>query len=309
VIIIQGERRGLMSSPGPIVTVGVCVRNCASTIRETIESIIAQDYPHELMEIIFVDDGSQDKTLSIIRQYTSRLDMKIKVFHHEWKGLGATRNVVVNNAEGKYIIWVDGDIVLPKDFVRKQVEFIEQDPRIGIVGGKPAIQLKGSLVTILENIVPVAYRVKYGKRATNLPGTGGSIYRVKAIRQVGGFDEAIKGSGEDIDAACRIKSAGWLVLRDYAIFYEGYEKTWKKLWDKYFWHGYGGHYFFHKNRGFAKIYGMVPPVSFLVGLFFSIVAYKITRRKVYFLLPFHYVFKRTAWCLGFIKAHLDGYGH
>jgi GT2 family glycosyltransferase len=235
--------------------------------------------------------------------------MKVKIFRHKWRGLGPSRNVVVNNAGGDYIIWVDGDIALPKDFVRKQVEFIEQNPKIGIVGGKPAIQPKGSLVAILENIVPVAYRVKYGKSAKNLPGTGGSIYRVKAIRQVGGFDERIKGSGEDIDAAYRIKSAGWLVYRDHALFYEGYEGTWKRLWDKYFWHGYGGHYIFHKDRSIAKLYGMVPPVSFLVGLLFSFVAYKLTRRKVFFLLPLHYAFKRIAWCLGFVKGHIDGYGH
>lgn len=294
---------------GIMVTIGVCVRNCSSTLGRAIESIMAQDYPHELMEVIFVDDGSEDETLSIIKEYASKMDMEVKIFHHEWRGLGFTRNVVVKNASGKYIIWLDGDMALPKDFVRKQLEFIELDPKIGVVGGKPALHLKGNLVTVLENIVPVAYRIKYGKQAKNLPGTGGSIFRVEAIRHVGGFDEDIKGSGEDIDVIYRIKTAGWLVYRDYAVFYEGYEDTWKKLWNKYFWHGYGGHYFFHKNRSVAKIYGMVPPISFFVGLFFSSAAYKITRKKVFFLLPFHYVFKRTAWCLGFIKAHFDNYGH
>jgi len=295
--------------PRPKVTVGVCVRNSASTIRETIESIMAQDYPHELMEVIFVDDGSEDSTLSIIKSYIPKMDMKAKIFHHEWRGLGPSRNVVVNNAEGDYIIWVDGDITLPPSFVREQVSFIEQNPKIGIVGGKPAFCIKGNLVTILESIVPVVYRIKYGKKAKNLPGTGGSIYRVKAIRQVGGFDELIKGSGEDIDAAYRIKSAGWLVYRDHALFYDKHAATWVGLWKHYFWHGYGGHYFFHKHRSIAKIYGMVPPISFLVGLLFSIEAYKITRRKVLFLLPFHYMLKRIAWCLGFIKGHIDGYGH
>jgi len=292
-----------------VVTVGVCVRNCEDTIRDAIESVMTQDYPHELMEVIFVDDGSEDRTLSIIKEYVNKMDMRVKIFHHKWRGLGFTRNVVVNNAEGEYILWVDGDMKLPKNYVKRQVNFIRQNPRIGVVSGKPAIRCSGNLVTLLENIVPVAYLAKYEKEAKNLPGTGGSIFSVNAIRQIGGFDEHIRGSAEDIDVVYRIKSAGWIVSRSDAFFYEGYEETWKELFKKYIWHGYGGHYFFHKNRSFAKFYGMVPPISFFVGLLFAITAYKITGRKVYFLLPFHYTLKRTFWCLGFIKAHIDGYGH
>lgn len=293
----------------PIVTVGVCVRNCACTVREAIESILTQDYPHELIEVIFVDDGSTDKTLKILESYASRMDMHVKVFHHDWRGLGYSRNVVVNNASGKYIVWVDGDMILPKDFIRKQVSFMEQNPKVGIAGGNLAIYHGSNLVATLENIVSVAYRVKYGKKAKNLPGTGGAIYRVKAIRQVGGFDERIKGSAEDVDVAFRIKFAGWLVYRDVAFFHEGVEDTWKALWKKYFWHGYGGHYTFHKHKSVVRIYGMVPPITFGIGLMYATVAYKLTRRKVFFLLPFHYTFKRIAWCLGFLKAHMDGYGH
>jgi glycosyltransferase involved in cell wall biosynthesis len=67
----------------------VCVRNCSSTVGKAIESILTQDYPHELMEVIFVDDGSEDETLSIIKDYASKMDMKVKIFrHHEWRGLG-----------------------------------------------------------------------------------------------------------------------------------------------------------------------------------------------------------------------------
>jgi glycosyltransferase involved in cell wall biosynthesis len=40
----------------PKVSIGVCVRNSVATLREAIESIICQDYPHEFMEVIFVDE-------------------------------------------------------------------------------------------------------------------------------------------------------------------------------------------------------------------------------------------------------------
>ena len=49
----------------PKVTVGMCVKNCAATIKEAIESVLNQDFPHELMELIIVDGNSEDETLSI----------------------------------------------------------------------------------------------------------------------------------------------------------------------------------------------------------------------------------------------------
>ena len=123
-------------------TIGVCVRNSEDHIGDAIESIVCQDFPHECIEVIFVDDGSTDGTLSVIEGYVSRMDMAVRVFHNGWRGLGVTRNVVVGNACGEYIVWVDGDMRLPRDFVRKQVEFMNQHPEVGIGKGEYGIYCK-----------------------------------------------------------------------------------------------------------------------------------------------------------------------
>lgn len=133
-------------------------------------------------------------------------------------------------------------------------------------------------------------------------GTSGSIYRVKAIRQVGGFDLSIKGSGEDIDIEDRIKSAGWSLCITPAIFYEKRRNTWRSLWDEYFWHGVGANYAFKKNRKVISIYKMLPPIALFAELLHISIAYRLVRKSIVFLLPFHYVFKRIAWVLGFIKG-------
>jgi len=139
------------------VTIGVCVRNSASTICEAIESIIDQDFPPELLEIVFVDDGSEDDTLAIIQAYVSRMDIAARVFHTEWRGLGPARNIVVNNTRGKYIIWVDGDMILPADHVRKQVEFMELNPKVGIAKAKYGRTAKDGTVAALENAPFMVY--------------------------------------------------------------------------------------------------------------------------------------------------------
>lgn len=289
----------------PKVTIGVCVRNCKDFIKEAIDSVINQDFSHELMEVVFVDDGSKDKTLSIINSYVPKMDMHVKVFHQEWKGLGSARNVVVNNASGDYIVWVDGDMRLSRDFVRKQVRFMERNPTVGIGKGKYGVYTRANLVTTLENMEFAVNNLKRSGRTISMPlGTGGSIYRVKAIRQVGGFDQNIIGSGEDMDAEYRIRAAGWLLYVTPAVFYERHRETWKSLWNEYFWHGKGGRHLFEKNRQFVNLYKMLPPVALGAELFRVATAYRLTRRKAILLLPFHYVFKRIAWFLGFVKSML-----
>ena len=293
----------------PKVTVGVCVRNCAATLREAIESLIRQDYDHKSMEVIFVDDGSEDETLSVIHTFARIMDMKVRVFQHKWKGLGYTRNVVVANAQGDFILWVDGDMVLSKDYVREMVKYIEQHPEVGIAKGKQALESGENMLATLETFSRVAGRmVDYASKKAGVKslGTGGSIYKAEAIGKVGGFDENITGYGEDFDAEYRIRKAGWL-LSTVDVQFRDYERgkiLWKDLWCRYWKRGYDTRRFWHKRKALVKPYKMLPPASFFVGLLHSRKIYRLTTRKVTFLLPFQYVFKMSAWCLGFVEGRV-----
>ena len=293
----------------PKVTIGICVKDFEATIKKAMDSIINQDFPHEFMELIVVDGCSKDKTLSIIKEYFSKVNIKSKVFY-ENQGLGYARQIVVDNASGDYIVWVDGDLVLPKDYVRKQVEFMECNPTVGIAGGKYGMLPEANLVATLENILYTVNISKHiGKANTKLPGTEGSIYRVKAIRQVDGFDENIKGAAEDMDAAYRVVAAGWLTYITQNVFYESCRETWKSHWNQYVWWGYGAHYIRHKHGNLFPLWQIMPPVASLTALLRSSLAYRLTHRKVVLLWPFQCFFKWTAYCLGFVKGHIDGYGH
>lgn len=285
------------------------MKNGAATLREAIKSILSQDFPHELMEVIFVDDGSEDQTLSIMKSCVPKSDINVKIFHHEWKGLGPSRNLVVKEANGDYIIWVDGDMILPRDHVRMSVEFMERNPGVGIGKATPTAHPAESLVGFLEDSCFIAAFHIFGKRASSRTlGTGGAIYRVKAIRQVGGFDDTITGVGEDMDAEYRIRKAGWLTyLGTPALFYERRRRTLEGLWKENFWHGYGGYCILRRSGSVFALYEMTPLAGFFAGAWYSTIAYKLIRRKIVFLLPFQYAFKRIAWCLGFFKGQVEEY--
>lgn len=287
------------------VTIGICARNAAGILSSAIESIVRQDFPHESMEIIFVDDGSEDKTVEVMQEYASKTDIVTRIFSGEWRGLGKARNTVVANAEGDYIIWVDSDETIERDFVRKQINFIERNPRAGIVTGRLGILPKENPVLVLD-LIPnvIAYSNPAWEDLSKLPGTGGATYRVAAAREVGGFDDRLKGTGEDVDIACRIKQAGWLILGSDGVFFEshGMLGSWRELWERYFNHGIHNRRLYGKSGKFFSILRMSPFASFLAGFRYTLAGYRITKLKIAFLLTVHYTFKMTAWFYGFTKG-------
>lgn len=271
--------------------------------------ILDQDFPHGSMELIVVDGYSKDNTVRIIRDYLSHADITSRFFS-ENKGLGFARQIVVHNASGDYVVWVDGDIVLTRDYVTKQVDFMEKNPRVGIGRARYGIWPESGSIAFLENIPFVVEALKYdGNLPLGICGTEGAIHRVEAMRQAGGFDTDIKGAAEDIDLARRVLAIGWEAQITSAIFYELCRESWKDLWNEYVWWGYGGHFSFHKNAEVAMPLKMSPLGGFLAGCLRLPAAYRLTHRKLLVLLPFHYALKRLAFCYGFTKAHVEGYGH
>jgi glycosyltransferase involved in cell wall biosynthesis len=295
------------------VTLGLCVRNCASTISKTLESIINQDYPPDDMEVIIVDDESEDETLSIVKGYSKKLKCNVKIFRQKWMGLGPTRNFIIGKAKSKYILWVDGDMILSKDYVKKIINFMECNPKVGIAKGMYGMLDGLNSIAMLENIDYVIEDQEHlnGKPLSTL-GTGGAVYRMEAIKQVGGFDNKIKGAAEDADIELRIRNEGWLLCKVNCKFWELRRSTLKALWSEYVWRGYGSHYLYHVNSNFIQpiFKKAFPFIGLLLQFKRSIFGYKnILRKKIIFLLPIHWAFKGIAWMLGFISAHWDGYGH
>jgi glycosyltransferase involved in cell wall biosynthesis len=281
-----------------LVSYGICVRNAERFVSDAINSILNQDFPKDKMELIIVDDGSTDKSLDIIKRCLERQTVSYKIFHQSWKGIAAARNVVVKASSGRYIVWVDSDMVLQPNYTKKQVDFMEKNPRVGAAKGRYGFMNTSSLVALLE--FSRVYEIR--KNVSKLVGTGGSIYRVKAIKGSGGFDEKISGAGEDIDALTRIKANGWLHANTDAIFFEKFKETWKMLWVQYRWYGAGAHFVRQYNKKDISIVVRFPPVAFLTGLYKFLLIFKRARNPYFILLPIHNLFKETAWLLGYLQA-------
>jgi hypothetical protein len=210
----------------------------------------------------------------------------------------------MENATGSSIIWVDSDEELTRDYVRKQMVFMKENQDVGIAAGISGVYLHENNVLFLEN---VSNSVQYMKKMEcdsdlKLPPTGGSIFRLKAMKEVGGFSDDIKGVGEDQEVASRIMHAGWKIRRTEAVFYEKNRNisSWKSLWGKYMRYGKDNYILYRKRRGLFSPEKMTTIPGLLSGLMITRDGYRITCQKRTFLVPLHYAFKMTAWSLGFI---------
>jgi glycosyltransferase involved in cell wall biosynthesis len=289
------------------LTVGVCVRNCEVTVGQAIESIVEQDFPHGLMEIIFVNDGSIDNTLGVIEDWVSKIDIRSRIFSDSWRGLGAARNTVVNNAQGDYVVWVDGDMILERSYFAKQVRFMEDNPKVGIAKGAYELSPGPNLISTLEIYSRCADKMTdFNRKMAGALGTGGCIYRLEAIRRAGGFDDSLKGYGEDWDAESRVRAIGFSLQVTQAKWrdYERLGLSLKELWNRYVTRGSDLYYFSKKHEGLLRLYRMLPPAGFFAGLKFALRLRKSMNDKVIFLLPFETAFKSAAWSWGYLRAKL-----
>lgn len=96
------------------VSIVVPVYNVEKYLKRCVDSLVRQSYSD--LEILLVDDGSKDSSLTICKEYELK-DSRIKVFHKENEGLGLTRNYGIERATGEYITFVDSDDYLTFDAV------------------------------------------------------------------------------------------------------------------------------------------------------------------------------------------------
>lgn len=187
---------------------------------------------------------------------------------------------------------------------------MERNPNIG-AGQGTFIEVEDKRSTIVSNIdcARLVYR-KLLKPETI--GTGGSIFRLKALESVGGFDIRIKGAAEDLDVTRRIRESGWtLGVNPSARVYSKLpiRTTLKAFWAKYSWYGYGNHFLFHKFKDQMLLIEYFPPFALLVTFRLASLIYRSINMKKAIIWAILQSIGMMAKYVGFIRAHLDGYGH
>lgn len=133
------------------VSIIIPVYNCEKYIGRCLESVLSQTYSD--IEILVIDDGSQDKSLEIIRQLAQG-ESKIQVYHQENKGVSVARNQGLERARGKYLAFLDGDDYLGKNYIEKMVQSAKENNSELVICGYQKINQDD---IVLEKIIPGKY--------------------------------------------------------------------------------------------------------------------------------------------------------
>ena len=114
----------------PKVTFFMPVYNRAHTVRESVDSVLAQTFVD--FELLLIDDGSTDESVAIIETYD---DPRIRPARHERnQGIPKTRNEGLREARGEYLAILDSDDLAHPRRLEKQVRVLDENPRVAAVG-------------------------------------------------------------------------------------------------------------------------------------------------------------------------------
>lgn len=120
------------------ISIIVPVYNAERTIEKCLQGLYNLSYPKDKTEIIFVDGGSKDSTIEIIKNWQRKMGSHLlKLIELAYcKSPGEARNAALKIAQGDFVIFTDADCVPHKNWIEKILEPFSYDETIGMVGGE-----------------------------------------------------------------------------------------------------------------------------------------------------------------------------
>ena len=251
------------------VSIIVPAYNEEITAIKTIESLLQIDYPE--FEIIFIDDGSKDKTYEMVNNAYSS-NPRVNILTKPNGGKASALNFGISHAKYDFAVCIDADTQLKDDAIRQLMIYFT-DEEIGAVAGTVKVGNENNIITMWQSIEYITAQ-NMDRRAFDLinsitvvPGAIGA-FRKAAIFKAGAFTSDTL--AEDCDLTMRILKQGYVIKNcSDAIAYTEAPETLGALLKQRFRWSFGVIQSFWKNRDALfnkkyKFFGMVGMPNILV---------------------------------------------
>ena len=181
-----------------LVTFLITTYNSERWIEECLNSVLNQT--HKNLQILIVDDGSEDRTVDLVNQFT---DQRIELYCKDHSGLSKSLNFALDKIKGSYIARLDSDDLCDNERIEKQLSFLKQNPSYGILGTNyNLIDENGKQILKVRNPEKNKW-IKDLMPARCSVWIGSSLMQREILDEVGGFNENIY-SAQDWDLFLRV---------------------------------------------------------------------------------------------------------
>jgi cellulose synthase/poly-beta-1,6-N-acetylglucosamine synthase-like glycosyltransferase len=198
------------SSARPLVSVLIPAHDEQAAIAETVRSALASDYPS--LELILVDDGSQDATAARAVEAAAG-DPRLQLVQQPNRGKAAALNSALAEARGEIVVTIDADTAVDSTAIGRLVRHFA-DPKVGAVAGNVKVANRDRWITRWQALEYVTSQ-NLEKRAFDLlncitvvPGALGS-WRTGIVREIGGLTPDTV--AEDADLTIAVRRRGWRI--------------------------------------------------------------------------------------------------
>lgn len=210
----------LDSQPLPRVSVAICTYNRPDLLAQTLKSVLEQDYPVGLLEVLVIDNNSPPSTRAVVESFQNHRPAPRWVQETK-QGLTHARNRAIQESTGELLIFADDDIVARPGWVREMVRpFIEvANPRNGAIAGTVIPVFPHGCPRWLERYIqPQKFRADAGPLGNRENPMGASLAFPREIFDVVGVfrvdlgrrgDELLM--GDETELLLRIRRAGYTV--------------------------------------------------------------------------------------------------
>ncbi len=222
------------------VSVIMPILNEEKYIKNCLDSLLAQDYPKENLEILLIDGMSDDNTAEIINEYMNKYNF-IKLLSNPEKTVQYALNMGIENARGDYIVRMDAHASYASDYISKCIKHLKKTGAQNV--GGPTI-VRGLNPT--QKIIAAAYNSPFALGASrhyeeDFEGYADTVawgsFEKQTLKKLGMYDERLPRS-EDDDLNFRITKSGGKIFITPEIKSVYYPKdSFKKLFNQYFNYG------------------------------------------------------------------------
>lgn len=171
----------------PALSIIIPCFNSEATIESSLESVLNQNF-HD-WEAIIINDGSTDLTEEIALKWVKK-DNRFSCFSKQNEGLGKARNYGISKAKGIYILPLDSDNQLIKNFSREAINVFEKKDEVGVIYGHA--EYFGDKIGLWKVDKYDLKKILYDNYIDAC-----AIYRKKLVEKVGGYDENMPFQGNE----------------------------------------------------------------------------------------------------------------